>query len=189
MCLLRTWLRALFPLPAPTPTPSASKVVHHPETSMRARNVIQGRDRPKQRTLLTFKPSSDLEEHFAVEHCAEKPFGSVPDPTDPTCYFICLGVDNRGIRKCCQLPGSCYVPPPNPFAPGYCSDCSSGPSNRESPPPTGTLYAVGPFCSSFCLDFACVRTQHVPLVCGFLHELHEFMSWFFRVAVSFHVPK
>jgi hypothetical protein len=111
----------------------------------RAASIMQGGDAPEsKRSLLMFDTSSDLDEHFAVEDCAGKPIGSVPDPTDPTCYFICLGVDNRGIRKCCQVPGSCYVPPTDPLDFSYCSECSSDPTNRQSPPPTGPLYALRP---------------------------------------------
>jgi hypothetical protein len=135
---------AMSTLPSQAANPnhlSGSNSWPQPKTSKRAAGVLRAADGASTRRLLTFETSSDLVQHFTVESCAGRPMGSIPDPMDPTCYFICLGVDDRGLRKCCLF-GSCYVPPGDPLVLGHCSDCSSDPANRQTPPPTATLYAL-----------------------------------------------
>jgi hypothetical protein len=119
--------------------PSGSIQVIQPETLNRAAALTKGQELPKTTTGAPApKPSAGPERYFQVEYCAGQPFGNIINPTNPTCFFTCLGVGNLGIPKCCLFNG-CYVPPVSLFFLGYCTKCSF---ISPPPPPVGTVYAL-----------------------------------------------
>lgn len=69
--------------------------------------------------------------YIIVPACANVSLGVHADPTDPRCWYNCLGLGELGCRFCCAW-NACYKPP-QPFFPlGSCQSCAPRP---PSPPP------------------------------------------------------